>query len=98
MNKRLDIGESFKKIFLVILEILLIFSPEFNFFSQYTWGLAALGIVVFLLYFSNSQYSFNDKTSLNILYTLVGCFAWSLCVLIINGSNEFNYLVFQIDL
>lgn len=96
MNKRLDIGESFKKFFLVILEILLIFSPEFNFFRQYTWCLAALGIVVFLLYFSNSQYSFNDKTSLNILYTLVVCFAWSLCVLIINGSNEFNYIVFQI--
>ena len=78
----------------VILMVLCLFSPEFRFPLKYTWVLAGLGLA--LLLWDVWKHRRIDHQAL-ILYGLCGVSAvLGLCMVLLNGTGDYTYLVFQI--
>lgn len=87
----------FNTLILVILEVLLLYAPEFIFFSHYTWALAALGIIIVILKKNFAhQYGLLSNTTYVVFAMLFFNMIWSFLVTGFNGTSDYSYVTFLI--
>lgn len=84
-----------KTVFLIIVEILLLYSPEFKIFPKYTWLLAAVAILILAMKRTLvKKYRINSMYTFTIIGFLLLSVLWSLASILINNTSDFSYISF----
>ncbi|MEY8374833.1 hypothetical protein AALD22_03515 [Lachnospiraceae bacterium 56-18] len=93
----MPLKKNINMLILVVLEVLLLYAPEFVFLPYYTWALAALGLIIVILKSRFArQYGILSNTTYAVFAMLFFNIVWSFLVTGLNGTSDYSYITFLV--